>query len=183
VLRRFKAGGDAAREALVMDHARENGFPVPAVVEVRPEELVLERISGRPMVEDLRRLDRWPTHARTLAALHEHLHAIAAPRELGIGSLLHMDLHPANVLLGPRGPVVIDWTNARAGAPALDVAMSWILMTTSGGSAGARAFARLFLRYVDRAEVRAALPEAAAIRLADRNVTASERAAIQRLVA
>ena len=37
-----------------------------------------------------------------------------------------MDLHPANVLLAPAGPVVIDWTNARAGPPELDLAMSWL---------------------------------------------------------
>lgn len=29
--------------------------------------------------------------------------------------VLHLDFHPANVMLTSGGPVVIDWTNARAG--------------------------------------------------------------------
>jgi len=39
-----------------------------------------------------------------------------------------MDLHPLNVMMGPTGPVVIDWTGARAGDPYVDVAMAWVLM-------------------------------------------------------
>jgi aminoglycoside phosphotransferase (APT) family kinase protein len=183
VLRRFKVGGDPEREATVMEHARRHGFPVPAVVDVRRDGLVLEQIDGRAMADDLRRLSRWPAHAKLLASLHERLHAIDAPTPLGDGTLLHMDFHPANVLIDARGAWVIDWTNARAGAPALDVAMTWVLLTTSGGSAGARTFARLFLRHVDRAAARAALPEAAALRLADRNVREDERAALRSLLA
>jgi aminoglycoside phosphotransferase (APT) family kinase protein len=41
-----------------------------------------------------------------------------------------MDLHPLNVLIGSRGPVVIDWTGASRGDPAIDVVIAWVLMST-----------------------------------------------------
>jgi hypothetical protein len=46
VLRRFKRGGDPGFEASVMEHARAHGYPVPAVLEVRDDGLVLERVDG-----------------------------------------------------------------------------------------------------------------------------------------
>jgi len=51
VLRRFKAGGNPDREAMVMRHARKHGFPAPAVLEVGDDSLVLEQIAGRTMLE------------------------------------------------------------------------------------------------------------------------------------
>ena len=101
-------------------------------------------------------MEGWPGHARTLAELHARLHAIPYGGE----RLLHLDFHPDNVLLSRRGPVVIDWSNARAGEPALDVAMTWVICATSGGVLG-RVFTRLFLRHVDRSAARRELPEAA----------------------
>ena len=56
VLRRFLGGGgDPEGEALVMEHAREHGYPVPRVWEVRPDALVLERIEGPTMLAAFRR--------------------------------------------------------------------------------------------------------------------------------
>jgi hypothetical protein len=46
---------------------------------------------------------------------------------------------------------------------------------------GGRVFTRFFLRHVDRFAARRALPEAAAYRLADANVTDDERARVLRL--
>ncbi len=41
--------------------------------------------------------------------------------------VLHGDLHADNVLLSPRGPMVIDWLDASRGVPAADVARSqWL---------------------------------------------------------
>jgi aminoglycoside phosphotransferase (APT) family kinase protein len=178
VLRRFKRGGRPAREAEIMEHARAHGFSVPRVLEVRADGLVLERVDGPTMLADLRRRPwRSGAHARTLAVLHARLHEIPFEGE----QLLHLDLHPDNVLLTERGPVVIDWTNARPGDPALDVALTWVIGATSGGLGG-RAFTRLFLRHVDREAARQALPDAAAVRLADPNVTEAERARVRRLV-
>ena len=103
ILRRFRAGGDPEREALVMRHAARHGDPVPRVLQVLGDALVLERIDGPTMAADLRRRP-WAlrAHAALLAQLHQQLHAIAAPpiphaRHAG-GRLLHLDLHPANVI-------------------------------------------------------------------------------------
>src|SRR5262249_44827696 len=150
VLRR---GGNPEREARVMAHAAEHGYRVPHVFEVGQNALVLERVDGPTMLDDLwRRPWKLGTHATTLARLHEALHEISAPPELGDGRLLHMDLHPENVMLSHAGPVVIDWTNAVAGDPALDVAMTWVIGATSGGVPG-RLFVRAFLTHFDRAEI------------------------------
>lgn len=186
VLRRFKAGGDPEREALVMRHAANHGYPVPRVLEVTGDALVLEQIDGRTMLEDLRRRPwRLRRHASSLALLHERLHEIVAPpslREAGVGDrLLHLDLHPDNVLLSPTGPVVIDWTNARRGDPALDVALTWVIGATSGGPLD-RLFLRWFLPNFDRNDLVRALPAAGERRIADPNVTDRERQAVRRLI-
>jgi aminoglycoside phosphotransferase (APT) family kinase protein len=186
VLRRFKAGGDPQREALVMRHAAAHGYPAPRVLEVTSDALVLERIEGSTMLADLRRRPwRLARHAGLLAELHQRLHEIVAPPglpEAGEGDrLLHLDLHPDNVLLSPAGPVVIDWTNARRGDPALDVALTWVIAATSGGLQG-RLFLHWFLPHFDLEAVRTALPAAAERRIADPNVTDRERDAVRRLV-
>jgi streptomycin 6-kinase len=186
VLRRFRAGGDPEREALVMRHARANGYPVPRVLEVAADSLVLERIDGPTMLVDLwHRPWKLRDHARALGDLHERLHAIEAPEHLppaGSGDrVLHLDLHPENVILSPCGPVVVDWTNARRGDPALDVAMTWLICATSGGLPG-RVFVRAFLPRFDRASIVRALPAAAERRVADVNVTDRERDRVRRLL-
>lgn len=182
VLRR---GGNPKREAAVMRHAAEHGYPVPHVLEVRDDALVLEKIPGATMLKwSLRRPWTIPRHAGELAELHQRLHEIPAPPGLSAAGpgdrLLHLDLHPENVLLPSAGPVVVDWTNARSGEPALDVAMAWVILATSGGALG-RLFCRFFLPHFDRDDVERALPAAAERRLADPNVTEEERAAVRRL--
>ena len=119
-----------------MDFARRHGYPVPAVEEISVDgtEMVLERIDGPSMVGAI---ERRPWNVRrygaVLAALHRRLHAIPAPdfvpkAPVGHGDrLLHMDLHPLNVVMGPAGPVVIDWARAAAGDPAVDVGLAWVL--------------------------------------------------------
>jgi aminoglycoside phosphotransferase (APT) family kinase protein len=186
VLRRFRAGGDSEREALVMRHARRRGYPVPRVVEVTPDAIVMERVEGNTMLGELRRRP-WTVRrsAAVLARLHARLHEIAAPPLLpaaGAGDrLLHLDLHPDNVILSPRGPFVIDWTNARRGDPMLDVALTWLIVATRGGLLP-RAFLRSFLPHFERDELLAALPTAAERRIADPNVTDHERRAVRRFV-
>ena len=176
VLRR---GGNPQREARVMRHAAANGYPVPEVLEVSEDALVLRRIDGPTMLRDaFRRPWRLRRYASLLADLHRRLHEIEADG----GRQLHMDLHPENVILSPAGPFVVDWTNARAGEPALDVAMTWVILGTSGGVPG-RVFVRAFLRHFDRAEIRRALPAAGELRLGDPNVTEREKRAVRRLIA
>ena len=65
------------------------------------------------------------------------------------------------MILGARGPVVIDWPNAARGPAAADVAHTWIVMACSvpttgryrqaAARAGGRLFVALFLRHYDRA--------------------------------
>ncbi|MEM9200018.1 MAG: aminoglycoside phosphotransferase family protein [Actinomycetota bacterium] len=43
-------------------------------------------------------------------------------------ALLHGDLHPGNVLMSTRGPVVIDWFDAAVGHPVADVMRSSLLL-------------------------------------------------------
>jgi tRNA A-37 threonylcarbamoyl transferase component Bud32 len=176
VLRRFKAGGSPEREARVMKRVLEHGYPAPRVLEVGEQELILERIAGATMKgEGFRRPDRMDELAEMLAGLHEELHRI--PGEGG-AVVVHLDLHPENVLMSPSGPVVIDWANAREGRAELDPSLTWVILMTSGGDVG-RAFAERFARHVD---VYGAVEEAAEYRLADRNVTETERAAVRELL-
>lgn len=189
VLRRFKNGGHPGREALVMRHARLHGYPVPEVLDVTTDALVLEKVEGPTMWEDAAgRPATVRAHAAALARLHRELHEIDAPDGLpavGDGDrLLHLDLHPANVILSPEGPVIVDWTNARRGEPAFDVAVTWVIGATSTGLGRlGDEFLRHFLTHFDRDELRRVLRAAADYRIADENVTEDERRAIRELVA
>jgi aminoglycoside phosphotransferase (APT) family kinase protein len=110
---------------------------VPAVHDFSESDLVMERLDGKDMLTDLaRRPWRARQYGRILADLHNHLHKIEAPPGLrrlfkSGDKVLHLDFHPANVMLTSRGPVVIDWTNASAGEPGADVAMAFLIMASS----------------------------------------------------
>lgn len=202
VLRRYREGegGDTAVEATAMEHARRHGFPVPAVHEARGRELVLERIDGPTMTADLaRRPWRVSEYGRTLAELHRLLHAIEAPADLpsrlGRGEqLVHFDLHPENVLISSRGPVVIDWSNASRGEAADDVAVTWVIMATSAipGPLPFRVLARAgrdllvngFLSGVDADSARGRVAAVAEYRMsADPHLLDRERRALAALIA
>jgi aminoglycoside phosphotransferase (APT) family kinase protein len=97
--------------------------------------------------------------------------------------LLHLDLHPENVILSPAGPVVIDWANARRGEPLLDVVYTGIIVATSNGAGQlGRDFAERFLAHFDRGELSLHVPRAADLRLADENVLDEERVRIRAVV-
>lgn len=168
-------GGAPKREARIMELAGSHGFPVPRVHEVRPDALVLERIEGPTMA---RHLVRHPwlasRHMRTLVELHERLHAI----RFDDACLVHFDLHPENVLLGPDGPVLIDWTNAHGGDANADVAMTWLILATSAGLPG-RILARLFASAAGSDPIGQGLPGARAFRLADPHVTDPEKGRVR----
>lgn len=173
----LRIGGDPEREARIMEQARTHGFPVPAVRELRDGGMVLDRVDGPTMADQLRRRPwQLSRQIRVLADLHDRLHLIACDG----GSLLHFDLHPENVMLGPEGPVVIDWTNARGGDPDADVALTWLILETSAGLPG-RLAARMFRSRVGDEAVRRGLAEAAHFRLADVNVTATEKDRVRRI--
>jgi aminoglycoside phosphotransferase (APT) family kinase protein len=139
VLRRSRNGRSMTNEARIMEFVRSHGYPVPEVVEVSDDgcDLVMERIGGPTMV-DMCEARPWRIGqmGNALAELHQRLHCLPAPEWLngapcGEGDrLLHLDLHPLIVLMGPNGPVVIDWTNAARGDPSVDVALAWALIAS-----------------------------------------------------
>jgi hypothetical protein len=132
-------------EAKTMEFVRSHGYPAPEVFEVSDDgcDLVMERIEGPTMVDaGAARPWRLPRFGRELAELHRSLHDLRPPEWVnaapcGSGErLLHMDLHPLNVLVARTGPMVIDWTNAASGDPAVDVAVTWVLIASGEVPAG-----------------------------------------------
>ena len=93
--------------------------------------------------------------------------------------MIHLDLHPENVLLHGNGALVIDWANARAGHWADDVAQTVVILAAADLPRTTmllvRAFLAIYLTGFDRAVVRAHLPAAIERRMADPNMTARER--------
>jgi hypothetical protein len=137
VLRRFRSDYDTRREADLMIYLAQSGYPVPAVYDASGRDIVMQRIDGPDMVADIGRRP-WLArrYGRMLAGLHDRLHQIAAPPGLQPAfeagdKVVHLDLHPANVMLTAGGPMVIDWSNAAAGAASADVAMAYVIIATS----------------------------------------------------
>jgi aminoglycoside phosphotransferase (APT) family kinase protein len=162
-------------------------------------DLVMERVDGPTMLDDIgERPWRMVRHARLLADLHTRLGRIPAPDWLRPGPVpgdrvVHLDLHPNNVILTASGPVVIDWTNASAGTPGSDVATSWVIMACAE-IPGPRWKATLlgsfrkilvstFLRRAGREAAVADLAAVAEWKGHDQNMQPDEVAAIRRLVA
>jgi len=141
VLRRLRDGRAVpAHEPVVMRAVRAAGYPVPEVFDVDGGDMVMERIAGVDMVKDI---ERRPWRARRygalLADLHARLaaipvdHAVLASDEVPVAYgapevYVHGDLHPMNVILTGRGPVVIDWEGARIGPRDADAAITWMLL-------------------------------------------------------
>ena len=201
VLRRSRAGRSMAFEAQTMDYLSRHDYPVPAIEELSDDgcDLVMRRIDGRSMVEELGRAP-WTVHrqADTLAELHQRLHAIPAPDFLppspvGPGtSILHLDLHPLNVLISNGGPVVIDWTSACAGNADADAALAWLLMS-AGEIPGGRLRSRLlglgralltnrFFAHFDREALIGQLHAVVTWKATDTNLSAEEVASLWRAV-
>jgi aminoglycoside phosphotransferase (APT) family kinase protein len=199
VIRRYRDQAHSAEaEASVMSYARRNGIPVPRVFEVEGPDMVLERVDGPTMLKVLsRRPAQTLSMIRVLAELHSIVHSVDAPEGLrtpfGAGrSLLHLDLHPDNVVMAKSGPVVIDWPNAAAGPAEADNATTWIILKTStvpGG--GLRHFvtgfgqsfvASRFRRAVGLEPSDPRIAEAARRRMVDRNLLPEEAARIEQVL-
>jgi aminoglycoside phosphotransferase (APT) family kinase protein len=139
VLRRYRSGGDVSAEAAVMTHLHRLGYPVPRVHHAAGPDLVLDRLAGPTLAQAgvAGRTDA-RSAARILLHLLDRLHALPARRSAAPGDrILHLDLHPENVVLTPSGPVVIDWRNASEGRPGLDVAMSAVIVGEVAVDSGA----------------------------------------------
>jgi aminoglycoside phosphotransferase (APT) family kinase protein len=176
-----------------MDYLASHQYPVPAVEELSDDgtDLVMQRIDGPSMVEQLARAP-WTVHrqADTLATLHQQLHDIPAPDFLPPApmsqgsSILHLDLHPLNVIIGSAGPVVIDWTSACVGHPDADVALAWLLMSAGeipGGKVKARLLGlgrslltRRFFGHFDKDALVSRLHDVAVWKASDANLSPRE---------
>ena len=199
VLRRVRyAGYDSEREARAMRHLAGHGYPVPAVYDADGTDLVMERLDGRDMLADLGKRP-WLArrYGRLLAQLHNRLHRSRRPplrRLFGpADTVMHLDLHPANIMLTSRGPVVIDWANASAGPGGADVAMAYLIMASSDTD-GVPALLRPLVGTVRSQLIGAMLaaaqddpwPHVGAVaegRLTDRNVRPAEAARLRQLAA
>jgi len=202
VLRRYReqyaADFDAQREAELMRYVRERGVPVPEVYDADRTDIVMQRVVGHSMLAEMaRRPWTLAAQARILAGLHNQLHAIAGPDWLpapfgGEDTLLHLDLHPDNVLVTTQGVMLIDWQNAARGPSGADLAKTWIILATAavpGGKAKAvllgtarRIFLRSFLHNVDIRAARSLLPVVAEAWVANPRISGPERAATARLL-
>jgi aminoglycoside phosphotransferase (APT) family kinase protein len=201
VLRKTRDGRSIDHEARIMAYAREHGYPVPDVHEVRANgsEIVMERIDGPIMMDGmLKRPWTMTSSFRLLADLHDRLHEIAAPdwlRDMSDGGdrLLHLDLHPLNVMMSSRGPIVIDWTNAARGDPLTDVALTYVLLTCPDVPAPRavqlllqplrRVMAGIFAKRYRGAAFDQRLIEAAELKQLDTNMQPDEIEAMRRLAA
>ncbi|MFI5956305.1 phosphotransferase [Cryptosporangium sp. NPDC051539] len=187
VLRRYRRGGDVSAEAALMRHLGAARFPVPEVYEAEGPDLVLERIDGPTMLRAVAEGTIAPGEAaQILADLHARLHAVPPLPGTSPGEwILHLDLHPENVLLGPDGPVLIDWRNARSGPPDLDTALSAVILAQAAidpGRALAEPAAALLAAFLRRAPGTplSRLDEALSRRRDDRGTTAVEKARLPR---
>ncbi len=198
VLRRTVDGRSVEGEAAVMTHVLAAGYPVPRVHRVGRGELELDRVEGPTMLADLMAHPwRLARHARTLADLLHRLHRVPVPDDLPPGpvpgdSVLHLDLHPGNVLLGRSGPMVIDWPHASREAAAADVALTWSSLGCFDHDASGlqalladrfrRTFLDVFLGAAGREAARPLLPAVVGYRLGHphrgRNVRPGERRAM-----
>jgi aminoglycoside/choline kinase family phosphotransferase len=204
VLRRYRKPFDVEPEARLMTYLRSAGYPVPEVFDTDGGDMVLARLRGTDMLSDLARRP-WlaKRHARTLAQMHDQLHAVPAPPDLPLAfepdsadesgnCVLHLDLHPGNVMLTSDGPMVIDWSNGAAGPPGADVAMATLIMEVSEVDdlpwlvrlvAGrVRATLVRCFRAAVSADPGPYLREAARRRIEDRNVRPAEVELLRRVV-
>jgi len=200
VLRRARDGRSIAHEARIMRYVADRGFPVPHIEEVRADgtEIVMERIDGPLMMDAMvRPPSKLGDHLRLLADLHDRLHRIDGPEWLpGMpdagDALLHLDLHPLNVIMSPNGPVVIDWPNARRGDPMADVALTYALISCGRiplprpvafaiGAIRAPLLRRTFAQRYLGAAFYGRVAEMAELKCFDANMNAGELRALRRL--
>jgi len=199
VLRRNRAGSSTEVEALTMRHLAAHGYPVPEVHDAAGPDIVMQRLDGPTMLDDMsRRPWSMASSARTLGDLIDRLGRVPLPEhDLRVGAetgdlIVHLDLHPNNVVLTADGPMVIDWSNAAVGVSGLDAANTWLTLAAgqpdgsavmrSFVAAGRRFFVWRFLTATDRDAAVAQLPAALDLRLRDPNLLPDERATMQALV-
>jgi Ser/Thr protein kinase RdoA (MazF antagonist) len=149
----------AVQRELAASGAAAAVLPVPRVLDRADfgdhTALLLERLPGRPAGElALGGPEQARAAGLACGRVYDVLARVAAPAGLrtapgapepagpGPGRLLHLDLHPLNVLVSDDGAVVtgvLDWANTHAGDPVLDRARSWAILTLDPMAREARA--------------------------------------------
>ena len=196
VLRRLHTGAPDYPDVRFLRHLNALGFPTARVIEVDGTDLVMERLHGPNMFQALDAgevtiaegvhilLDLHatlhalplPVYAQDGAGLTEAAGIVAAPRGV---CMLHLDLHPGNVLLTATGPQVIDWELARLGSAGVDLATTALVFAevVVDGNEYAGAALRMLRRFAEAAGAGfgAYLAEAAAVRGSQTNLDPVER--------
>jgi aminoglycoside phosphotransferase (APT) family kinase protein len=188
VLRRNREGASVLREAAIVQHVWAHRFPAPQVFRAEGADLEMERLHGPTLLQALA-AQEVPLRegAVMLADLLNRLHRIPAPEDdlLTAGApgdvVVHLDLHPANVVLTEsHGPAVVDWSAARLGSAALDVATTALLLAEVAADEGgdyshaAQVLLVAFLAAAD-ADPLPALDEAQRLRSRDSHLVPGER--------
>jgi aminoglycoside phosphotransferase (APT) family kinase protein len=122
-----------------------------------------QTVPGLPLVdlrEFARELQAVPLPSDLADADGVRADAIAHLAGLPAGDrVCHLDFHPANIIATARGPVIIDWPNARLGNPDADVARTVLIlrlmpahipMTGAAREQAEAACAALLDAYLDR---------------------------------
>ncbi|KLN33163.1 hypothetical protein FB00_19180 [Cellulosimicrobium funkei] len=209
VLRRSRSGADTVGTAEVMRHVRAAGFPAPRVHAATDGDLTMELLRGPTLLQSiLGGRTSLAGSARILVALHDALHAVPPPAPdepayaaltapsfaaldapaAGSPCVVHLDLHPANVVLTADGPAVLHWTNARLGPAGLDLAVTAVVLAEVAAdeddelAPGARVLLDAFLHLADPVLLRH-LDAAARTRAADPGLDPSEVALVPAAVA
>ncbi|WNB85802.1 phosphotransferase [Cellulomonas sp. ATA003] len=187
VLRRYREQHDLSREVAIMQHLRAHDFPVPQAYSGEGLDLEMERLHGPTLLQSLAAGETGiPEAGQLLADLHQRLHAVPPPEGAGDDVVVHLALHPANVILSERhgGPVLIDWATARTGPAALDVAVTAVIIAEVAVdeddveySKAARALLAAFLAAADGDPV-PHLEAAARIRFDDPSIVPGETALV-----
>jgi aminoglycoside phosphotransferase (APT) family kinase protein len=174
VMRTLGTATTARSRVAAIAAARGAGLPAPEVLRraTTPagEVALLAWLPGIPLLEALARAPARTRHyAERMGRLHRRLHEVQAPAEVtrasedtghpfGAGRavpglphgdrLLHLDWHPLNLLVDEAlGEIVgiVDWDNARAGDPSLDLARTRSILSLEPGLADLPDAARLRL--------------------------------------
>jgi Ser/Thr protein kinase RdoA (MazF antagonist) len=108
-----------------------------------------------------------------MTALHERLRR---------AEILHLDLHPDNIVLSPAGPVLIDWSNSAEGPAGLDPAMSALILAqvSVGGTELADLAHELLRAFAPSLDATTELPAAVRLRETNPSMSAQELADLGR---
>ena len=117
------------------------------------------------------------------AQAKERLLTLLSSLDKGCTSLCHGDFHPLNVMFDGERHWIIDWTDAGAGNPLIDVARVYLLARCTLSSSVAEMYLRCYCREakVNSEDVLAWLPIWAALRLAEKT-TWRERIILRKIV-